>query len=287
MKQERRSPLFLLTGLMLGLIAGLVISLLVVPGYYVDISPRSLANEEKDAYRALIAMAYTADGDLGRAQARLALLEDENVVTLLTTQAQRLLSLGSSPNEARALALLAEALQQQPGPTLALPGSTVDITSPTSPLDLAPSATVDAQNAIRTPTSAPLASITPMASATPLITAIPEEVLNAPFILHDQAQNCDPAAEAPRLQVEILDQTGQPIPGVRIEVTWEGGQSIFFTGLHPHVDPGYADFTMQPEVVYTLRAGSSGEIIRDLASQQCDAQDGAYPGGWRLVFVAP
>jgi hypothetical protein len=66
----------------------------------------------KDLYRATIAQAYAATGDLARAESRLALLQDEDPVFALGTQAQQMLAVGEA-YDARALALLAAALQAE------------------------------------------------------------------------------------------------------------------------------------------------------------------------------
>jgi len=289
MKERRQGAWFLLTGLILGLVVGLAVSLLASPVYSVDVAPHMLAGQDKDDYRALIALAYMADGDLGRARARLSLLKDENLIDLLTAQAQKSLASGTAPEEARALALLAEALQeiqstpsQETVPSVPLVETETTLPEPQS------GSTLDAQNAIRTPTSAPLASITPHAAATLLVTPIPEALLNAPFILYDQAEICDNEDSNLLIQEKILDQNGVSIPGVSLEVTWSDGQNFFYTGLHPRIDPGYANFSMQPGVEYTLRAGTRGQIVDNLIAPDCTAEDGStFAGGWNLVFVAP
>lgn len=105
---------YLLTGILIGFLAGLAIAWIVQPVEYTDTSPASLQPTYKDRYRVLIAAAYAASGDLVRAKARLELLGDENSLQALTEQAQRTLAEGSSPEEARALSLLASAMGQAP-----------------------------------------------------------------------------------------------------------------------------------------------------------------------------
>jgi len=39
---------------------------------------------------------------------------------------------------------------------------------------------------------------------------------------------------------------------VQITVTWSGGQDTFFTGFKPEIDPGYADFQMEPGQQYQI-----------------------------------
>lgn len=112
--KEKRGHWYLLTGLLIGFLAGLAIAWVVQPVEYVDTSPASLRASYKEYYRILIATSYVASGDLVRAKARLDLLGDENPLQALTEQAQRTLAEGSSPNEARSLSLLAVAMGQAP-----------------------------------------------------------------------------------------------------------------------------------------------------------------------------
>lgn len=117
---QKRSPLYLLTGLFLGLILGLVYAWVINPVVYEDTTPASLGKANRDFYRSTIAQVYAVTGDLERAFLRLSLLEDPDPVYALGEQAQRALADGQDA-EARSLALLASALQglpqfQQPTP---------------------------------------------------------------------------------------------------------------------------------------------------------------------------
>jgi hypothetical protein len=174
---ENRGPWYLLTGLILGLIVGLVYSWTVRPVEYVNTSPASLRSDFKDQYRALIAAAYAANGDLVRARGRLSLLQDEDTYQVLAAQAQQTLADGNSSDEARALGMLAVAIGQgvsQPQssglatspsnssngvPTVAasqLPATTIvsTITAPApttalaAPLTLTPSLTISNTNSV-------------------------------------------------------------------------------------------------------------------------------------------
>ena len=108
--EPNRGSWYLLTGLVLGLIFGLVYAWLVNPAVYQNTHPASLKDSFKDSYRSTIAQAYTVTGNFDRSVSRLALLEDPDPVYALGAQAQQALAEGQ-PEEARALALLASALQ--------------------------------------------------------------------------------------------------------------------------------------------------------------------------------
>ena len=109
-KPERQPPMFLLTGLIAGLVLGLLMAWIVFPARAGSIDPSQLNSEQKDQYRVAIALAYASSGDLGRAEARLALLNDPNPGRALRNQAQLQLLQPGGQREARALDQLADAL---------------------------------------------------------------------------------------------------------------------------------------------------------------------------------
>jgi hypothetical protein len=107
----KRSSWYLLTGIILGLIMGLVYAWLINPVVYESSTPGTLSEADKDFYRVMIAQVYDVTGDIARASLRLALLEDPDPVYALGAQAQRALAAGREA-EAHALALLASSLQE-------------------------------------------------------------------------------------------------------------------------------------------------------------------------------
>lgn len=90
METEKRSNLYLLTGLIFGLAIGLVISLMIAPAINWDAAPSQLADKEKGEYRLIIAKTYISDYNLVRAQSRLALLGDPSPSVALAAQIQEL-----------------------------------------------------------------------------------------------------------------------------------------------------------------------------------------------------
>lgn len=106
----KRGAWYLITGLVIGLLLGLVYAYLINPVVYNNSRPGVLSEANKDVYRGIIASVYAKTGHLERAISRLALLEDENPVFTLGAQAQQALA-NENPSEAYALALLASALQ--------------------------------------------------------------------------------------------------------------------------------------------------------------------------------
>lgn len=178
--KDPRGSLYLLTGLILGLALGVGYAWLWQPVEYVDTSPASLRADFKGRYRALIAMAYAANGDLVRARARLNLLQDRDVYRTLAEQAQQTLAEGQSLDEARALGLLAVSLGKAPGsagtPVAGLPRSTsvltstLSVTPPYTPTQVVPTSTLPVP--VLTPLTAAL-SVTLPVTVTPSTAALP------------------------------------------------------------------------------------------------------------------
>ncbi|MEW5870415.1 MAG: hypothetical protein AB1894_14160 [Chloroflexota bacterium] len=313
---EERGPWYLLTGLLIGIALGLMYAWAVQPVEYVDTSPASLRPEFKDYFRALIASAYVANGDLVRAEARLEKLEDDDILRVLVEQAQRTLAQGDSPDEARSLGILAIALGQgAPGPALAItpiqgsltptdnftdtPTYAIPTTTPTatftatSTLQATPSEAAS-PTLTDTPTLTPTLELEGTPSATPrprptfTPTRTPTVTLTpgGPFLLVSQEKICDQMLPEPLLLIEATNLLGDPLPGILVTVTWNGGEERFYTGLKPEKGLGYADFTAVQGVTYTVRLGDGGQPVTGLTAVQCQGAGGAtYWGAWLLKFV--
>ena len=288
MNEEQRGSWYLLTGLLIGLALGLLYTWVISPVQFTDTAPSSLRSEFKDAYRSLIAQAYLADNDIGRARSRLDLLKDSRPSYELGAQAQRILAQGGSQAEARALAQLSTDLERQPiTPTTSNPAGSAGTATPagTQTPAVVPSATLDESQMVSTPTPAPTATATPFVTFTPRAAMIDQPKLSGPLSLKDRKTFCSTDLPEGLLQVEVKDKDQQSVAGVRVDVTWNGGQDTFYTGLYPEIDSGYADFTMAPNITYSLRAGDGGQTVSDLSPGQCTDKSGkSYLGGVKLVL---
>jgi hypothetical protein len=115
-ERSSRSPtgLVMATLAVLALLAGVGLGLLlgwfVMPVEYVGTKMADLAPEHKDQYIVLLALAYDTDGDLEKAEARLAALNLPNPKQSLSSLIDRSISEGRSEAEIRALASLADAM---------------------------------------------------------------------------------------------------------------------------------------------------------------------------------
>jgi hypothetical protein len=309
---EKRGPWFMLTGAVLGIIIGVMAGWGLAPASNVDTPPASLRIDFKDQYRYMIAAAYSADGNLVRARARLGLLGDANPISALGDQSQRMLANNTSQEVVQTLADLAQALQNLPAATAASASPQPAASNTTSaitpvPATPAPTATSDLLDS-------PVASDTPLHGATPTpgaVTATATSILastatptvlsapartatlraptfsatpNTPFVLSKQASFCDPAQPG-LVQIVLQNASGQPAPGVELIMTWVGGEEHFFTGLKPELGNGYADFVMSPGVEYALSMSAGATRVAKLIAPACTGTNGtSYPGGIRLEF---
>ena len=263
MNREGWIPLAI--GVVLGIALGVYYAWVISPVEYVETAPASLRAEYKADYFTLIALAYATTGDLDRAQSRLALILDSDPASTLGQLAQTRLATGRPEREARALAMLAAALGEEPTPI----ASTSTPQRDTTPTPAGPTYT---PSATRPPPPTRTATATP----------------GAPFEMVDKQFLCDPDLPEPLLQIEVIDASGRPVPGIEALIVWDEGQDHFFTGLKPELGMGYADFTMQAGVYYTLQLVESEIPVTGLYPEDCVGEDGEpFPGSWLLSFQQP
>ena len=301
--KEKHPPLYLLTGIILGVLTGLLIAYVILPVQYADNQPSTLSSAQKEVYRALVGRAYLYEADSGRAFSRLALLQDSDLSSVLQAQSQQMLAASADVESARGLALLAAAANhagQVITPLVPIPTAIETTVSPTSTATntatLVPTMTI-------TPTGIPATSTrvitvlvvtstptqltsTPFATFTPRPSATPQPTEGAPYELTGQKEVCDDGVSAALLMVEVEDAAGNGVPGVMIEITLgNGGTTDFYTGLYPEIDSGYADYSMSAGSTYSIRVGSGGNPVKGLSIPQCTTAAGkSYEGGLKLTF---
>lgn len=299
----RRIPWGMLLALLAGLGLGLVYAWTISPARVIDSQPVALRADFKDHYRSAIAAAYSATGDLARAQARLSLLGDTDSIEALNAQAQRMLASnasGQSFNEADQVVALASALDQN---AVNIPTATPTTRS----ADNTPDA-VNTANVVVTinpatstfpastseipiePTETPqtIETQTTPVAATPRPTRTFIPTAGSPFKLTGQESVCDPNLPDGLLQVLVFNSNRRQMPGIEILITWEGGAENFFTGLKPELGNGYADYIMSPDVIYTLQLRSGSDIASGLTIPTCQSPSGeAFSGGIKLTFQEP
>jgi hypothetical protein len=277
-EKSARTPWYLLTGLVLGMAAGAVFSTWWWPVPYDFALPSDLNSTAKDQYRLVIARAYRASSDGGRAYPRLSLLKDADAAALLASQAQLAVGLHNDI-DSEALAMLAsgldpanrvnpeslENLSTTPEPTLA-PETT---NTPFGIVQQLPTTEITPEPGTIYPTIAPLNI--PSAEI-PRSTPTMFPTLSAPFILKDRANDCGKNLRPGLLQIWIENAAGLAIPGVRIQFNWKDGEESFYTGLKPEINAGYADYEMTKGTIYSLRVGENGETITELSTVDCTSE---------------
>ena len=288
----KRFPFDILLTLLFGLGLGLAYSWLISPLRVVDADPSALRTDFKDHYRSAIASSYAATGNLPRAQARLSLLGDANSIETLNSQAQRLISSGEFA-QADQLVALALALGDGTVPVV-VPASTSSnvvtivtgstATRPPPPPDI-PFQLTETPQSIETQSFATPAIInTP--TPRPTRTLIP--TVGAPFALIAQDTVCDTNLSDGLLQVFVFNPNHRQVAGAKIIITWESGEEQFFTGLKPEVGNGYADYSMLPNIIYTLRLAAGSDVASGLTAPTCQTPSGeTFLGGIKLTFQQP
>ncbi len=176
MQQEKQNPLDwkMVVLAILGLVAGLVLGLLLGLFLKPECTIAELPAEDKEAYIVLVGVAYTEDGDLEKAQLRLARLEAPNPGLWVVDLADRYIAEGHDEADIQALATLAQGLGVDTPQMLAY------LPSPTSP-----------------PTNTPLPTLTATATKPPTFTPIPPTATPIPPTDTPEPTPTQPATSTP------------------------------------------------------------------------------------------
>ncbi len=284
-----------LGGFLVAFIVGVALTLLYT-WVLVPVTPRTtpaqLNPADKELYILLTAAAYRHDGDLPKAQKRLARLEDAAIAQTIASLAAQYISRGADPRDIRSLVTLADGLGTSDSSMLVYLITPTPTPSPLPTLTPTPSAT-----------STPTASATPRPTNTHIPTAIPTLTPtvnptitprptftpgpNAPFGLAQSVALCDNTGNG-ILRVYVRDWQGQGLPGAKIIVSWPGGEDKFYSGFKSAANPGYADFEMTSEQIYQVELeGSPAAVAKDVnknARALCSNLPDKIAPSWQIVF---
>ena len=248
---QQRPPLYLVTGLATGLVAGLILAWILWPPRVTGVSPASLDESYKEQYRLMTSLAFASSGDLGRAQARIALLQDGDPVRALTSQAQVALGNSATQREARALAGLASAMQA----FFSSQAATAEAINTPNP---------EEQSQVSTPFESGAES--------------------AAYDLENQELVCNGVDTPPFLQIFVFDSNANPQAGVQLSLRSQEDVVELSTGLHPEMSPGYAEFILTPRVAYSLSINGV-EMMGGIQAAACETEAGQPAWGtWLLLF---
>ncbi|MCB8920609.1 MAG: hypothetical protein H6662_03410 [Ardenticatenaceae bacterium] len=268
----------LLVGLLIGLGIGLYYAWVVEPVVFVDASPARLSDSYKEEYLFLVSQNYAITSNWEQAQERLAALDDPQLPETVNVLLERYLREQKPPQVVENLAALAQKLGAE-GSAVALFAPTPlngQAAPPTPTLTPTP---LSAEIATPLPTNTP--TRTPVPTLTPSATPVPSPTTQPVYRLLNQERVCDETAVSPQIEVITYDTLLNELPGVEVLVSWEDGTDTFFTGFKPALGAGYGDFTMQPDISYSVQLADGSPEVSGLRIEPCD---GDTIGGWRLTF---
>lgn len=260
-----------LASFLLGLGLTLLYTWYLVP-YTPPTTPANLNPHDKEIYTVLIAASYRRDGNLPKAQSRLAALDDPRIGETLAGMTRAYIDRNADPRDIRSLATLADALGSTESYML------VYLATATAPPTPSPTPT---RTPTITPSPAPTRTPTVSATITPRATTS-----GAEFRIVQSIPLCDPNGNR-TLRIYVNDENGKGIPGAKISVLWTGGENILFTGIKSPQNPGYADFTMGVKHTYRVSlADASGETAGsiNIAATQCANLPENIIPSWQVVF---
>ena len=291
---QRLGSLALAVGAVLGLVLGLVYAWLVEPVELYDTTPDLLRSDYRHEWIRLAALGYVTDGDLARAQTRLETLSHEDVQTALAALINSYTTQGRPAETMRALSGLADQLGVYTPAMEVYLGTSSSSSSPSPNPSPSPTAIPSAT----TPTPTPIIFAIPTASPSPAFVSSLYRVISQTLVCEGtvpQLQVLVRAApridEGEEVEEEVAEETIEemPLAGVVLWLTWPGGADRAVTGLRPQIDPGYADFTLLPDVPYALSIGEpNAPVLSGLTVQLCPTMGGGepQPGSWRVVVEA-
>jgi hypothetical protein len=287
----------------LGFVVGLALSLTY--GWVLDprplpVRPADLRLPDKEFYLRLIATAFFHDKDEEKAQARLAELELPNLEETLVGVTERYITEERDVRDIIALVTLADALGQTTRPMVAFLVTPTPAPTPTptraptptprptqTPTPVTPIPTrTPTPTRTRTPTQTP--TRTPAPTRTPTPTNTPTPGPDSPFGVAQSVVLCDETSGG-LLRIYVRDRLGVGLPGVEIVIDWPGGQDRLFTGFKPDIDPGYADFQMEPGERYQINlvsVAAAGDIPEITISGEnlCPDLLADVDPSWQIVF---
>ena len=270
-------------GLILGIAGGLGYTWGFDPIEEFDTHPWQLNEDDRAHYIAALMLDYAHNADLSLATQRLAALrlprdfiqEVADVACTLTTEGYA--NNSSGLRAVRAMMTFYQ-LQGRSGcaDTLILlddtPSPQVVLIEPPTPT-LAPPAT-------KTPTPGAV----DRAAGTPTLVIVPTSPPQSDFEIANIPTSCS-AVRPGLIEVQVVDFNGQGIPGQLVRVTWDGGESVFATGLKPERGPGFADFEMEPGLSYLVDMPGRADPSQPLTATSCPLEGGGRSIiTYRVVF---
>ncbi len=267
-------------GLLVGLAAALYYAWIEEPVTFTQASPARLRASYRNEYILLVSQAYEANGDWDVAKERLTALGVSDPGQLILEQMEKTLRDGRPSSELASLANLARQAGAvspvldvfAPPPTPSLAAQEIAQTTPQ----------VVGEEVLSITGSNDSETSSPQTTVTAILQPEPSQVPG--YRLLKKEKICTPGEPMEKIEVVILDSLLEPLPGIEVLVTWDGGQDHFFTGFKPELGLGFGDVSIEPGITYMVSIAGDSRVVGDLRLEACDSLAGDYPGGWRLLF---
>lgn len=269
---RRRRPVSwtgLIFGLMLGTASAIAFAWNVSPIEEFDTAPWQLRDSAKADYMVAIMVAYQHDGDLSRT---IGALEDlrltgdpiQNVADVACELARNGYADSTSGLQGVRAMMTFYQLQGRAGCAdelipLAAP-------QPTQAVIIAPTPTLPPP-----PTKTPTLEGVGVASPTPDGggVVVPTNAPQSQYTLVRLESFCDAEVDG-LIEVFVTERDGLTgIPGERVRVNWNDGESVFLTGLKPERGVGYADFAMEAGISYTIEMPGRSDPSQAFETRAC------------------
>ncbi|MBN1922599.1 MAG: hypothetical protein JW892_15225 [Anaerolineae bacterium] len=287
----KRGWVWLLTGLVGGLIAGLVYTWVLKPVAFYDTYPPLMREDFRADWVRMTGLAYGNEGDLTRAHLRLKDLPPDEIQSALTQALDSAVASGRPLPVLQRLATLAQAYGANNAAIRIYASDEVLLFTPTpTPVAITPTATATAIQPTLTPTKAPTPEPVPHVIL-PTPTPLPP-----PYTISQTVKSCLPE---PRIAISLTEsvtvtlrgrerQQINGLPGREIWLLWTGGADHAFTGLRPAQGSGYADFHVEPEQLYNLYIEMpTGAPVTTLKIEACTTKEGKSGwSSWLIVLLA-
>lgn len=277
-------------GLILGFIVGvggaLYYAWVLAPIQEVNTAPWQLRREDKQAYIVAIVLNYTYDTDLNGAFNRLLAINppdrQQNPFEMVAQTACELAS-GGYVSSSSGLSAVQSMMrfyqpQMQTGCADAILPAPLPVDQQQIMIEAATPTLLPPETKTPTPPGGGQPSPTSRAIFTP--TPAPQRA----FAIARMEDFCSAAAPAVA-EVYVQDFNGDGIPGMPVRVRWIDGDDTFVTGLQPERGPSYADFVMEPNVIYTIEMPDRSEASQPFSAAPCTTETGESSlTSYRIVF---
>lgn len=275
----------LIFGIIAGIAGGLYVAWQVAPVEEVDTAPWQLNREGRADYIVAVMLAYAQDSDLSKAVSRLLELRiDGDPIQHVADVACDLARTGyvaeaGGDSAIRAMMNFYQLQGRSGCADQVMPA--IPQASPTFDVLIAATPTLPPPP---TKTNTPEGSVDTSVTPTPTVRVAPTVAPQQEFAIVRLERFCD-ADFAGIIEIYVQETGGAPLAGQRVRARWNDGESIFITGVKPGRGADYADFSMTPDISYTVDMPGLSDPSDVMISSGCfDATGAQTQSSYRVVF---